>query len=84
MQHFPYKIFRSGTLCPADLALLSAWIPSLTVDDESELTPSGAEEQNILGQRFRQRFPGLLDQAFQEGRYQVRRSDLDGIGVKLV
>jgi len=61
-----------GKLCDADLDALSKWKWNVTEDQEKMLTDSGRREQRELGRRFRERFPGLLDQPFNKDDYLIR------------
>ena len=62
-----------GKLCDADLDALSKWTWNVTEDQEKMLTDSGKRELRELGRRFRERFPGLLDQPFSKDHYLVTR-----------
>ena len=69
-----------GTFCESDISLFEAWEFALTTDNERMLTDSGKEEQRMMGQRFRARFPGLLDEPFTQEKYLVsRRKKIDPI-----
>ena len=67
------NLLLSGTLCQSDLDGLSAWVPTLTVDEKSILTPSGTEEQKLIGERFRKRLPGLLDVPYSKDKFEVAK-----------
>ena len=43
----------------------------MQVEDGSQLTQSGKDEMLEMGRRYRQRFPGLLDQPYTEDQFQV-------------
>ena len=40
-------------------------------EEGSQLSESGMQEQRELGARFRKRFPGLLDKAYDENKFTV-------------
>ncbi len=61
-----------GELCAADVDRLRQWRFHLRPEDEKDLTDSGRVELRGLGERFRARFPGLLDQPFDQEKYLVR------------
>lgn len=61
----------SGDLCDSDITALKDWRLTLKVEDGSQLTKSGKEEQLEMGRRFRKRFPGLLDQEYSQSKFQV-------------
>ena len=58
-------------MCDSDISALTAWQLTMTVEDGSQLTKSGREEQLEMGRRYRKRFPGLLDQTYAEEKFQV-------------
>ncbi len=58
-------------LCDEDLELISSWTFDVTEEQEADLTPSGALEQELVGRRQAQRFPDLLGQAYSEELFRV-------------
>lgn len=60
-----------GELCKADLERLEKWKFDLKPENEKLLTNSGREELKTMGERYRKRFPGLLDMQFDKEKYLV-------------
>ena len=65
------RLKHIGVLCDGDLQLIQNWTYDWTLDQASKLTPSGWVTQEQLGNRFRQRFPELLDQPYEEDIFRV-------------
>ena len=63
-------------MCDADLDALLKCKWNVTKDQEKMLTESGKRELNELGQRFRERLPGLLDKPFNTDDYLVSTENL--------
>eukprot|EP00095_Tigriopus_kingsejongensis_P006235 maker-scaffold301_size216225-snap-gene-1.25 protein:Tk06235 transcript:maker-scaffold301_size216225-snap-gene-1.25-mRNA-1 annotation:"hypothetical protein DAPPUDRAFT_301637" len=64
----------AGSLCALDIDNLSTWSFGLTPEQESILTESGRREMVEIARRFRERFPQILKQDFDETKHQFRHT----------
>ncbi len=60
-----------GSLCEADIDLLSAWDLGLTTSDTNRLAAAGVDEQHALAERMAARFAALLDTDYNADKFLV-------------
>lgn len=65
------------SLCASDLKLIREWRfdPSITVEQEQFLTPTGWNELEGLGQRYQKAFPSILSPTYSPNNFYFRTTD---------
>lgn len=65
-------IYLQGRLCNEDKRLFQEWASHLSDDEEKNLVAEGEDELIDLGERYQNRFPGLLSDQYENSTYRVR------------
>jgi hypothetical protein len=63
--------FLGGTLCAQDVDNLEKWTPQAVQTLSMNLTPQGYKDAYNMAQRFKFRFPTLLNQPYSPDKYEV-------------
>jgi hypothetical protein len=71
-----------GKLCAQDVDNLKKWTPQAVSTLSMNLTPQGYKDAYSMAQRFKSRFPALLNQSYSREKFQV--SSLKTIYLKVI
>jgi len=71
-----------GTLCAQDVDNLRKWTPQAASTLSMDLTPQGYKDAYYVAQRFKSRFPSLLNLSYSPEKYEV--STQETIHVKVI
>ncbi|KAJ4443224.1 hypothetical protein ANN_04892 [Periplaneta americana] len=63
---------KRGTLCTADLENLRKWTPQAVFTLSDDLAFQGFQDLQNMAQRFKSRFPTLLNQSYSSDKFEVR------------
>lgn len=63
--------FLGGTLCAQDVDNLKKWTPQVVQTLSMNLTPQGYKDAYNMAQRFKSRFPTLLNQSYSPDKFEV-------------
>lgn len=64
-------ITGKATLCQEDLESLKKWKLNMKLEDDNRLSKSGEAEAEELGQRYKERFPSLLDDTYSPEKFTI-------------